>query len=146
MMVAVREVPVKVLEKNLYYAGHLASLPSVSHHATNLPTHFLLVQNSVRVSQSSTSQDLRSCLLRCMVVFPSLGFAFPCLFCTKQFSCLLLLGSSSGLNLLRHVMDALENESNLDFQNIVHNTSPQSLFHLISRGNISMQYHSNQNG
>lgn len=37
MMVAFREVPVKVFEKNLYFAGHVASLSSASHHATDLP-------------------------------------------------------------------------------------------------------------
>lgn len=40
MMVAVREVPVKVFEKNLYYTGHVASLSNVSHHATDLPVTF----------------------------------------------------------------------------------------------------------
>lgn len=84
MMVAFREVPVKVFEKNLYYAGHVASLSSASHHATDLPSHFLLVQNLVPMSQSTTLQDLRSCLLRCMVVIPYLVFAVPCLFLAQN--------------------------------------------------------------
>lgn len=46
MMVAFREGPVKFFRKNRCYAGHVASLSSASHHTTDLPSHFLLVQNS----------------------------------------------------------------------------------------------------
>lgn len=105
MIMAVRGVPMKVPEKNLYYAGHVASLSSVSHHNTDLPSHFLLIQNSVCVTIHHFTGP-KKLLVKMHGSLPILGLCSPLsFFGIKEFSCLLLLGSSSGSNLLRHVIN-----------------------------------------
>lgn len=76
MMVAIREVPVKVFEKNLYYAGHVASLFSVSHHTIALPRHFLLVQNSVSVTIHHLAGP-KKLLVKMHGCLPILGLCSP---------------------------------------------------------------------